>query len=144
MSKERWFPEVPGLMPPDIRVTTMGREGTRWRVVRPEVRDGVKGHVVIRVVHDSECSDDGRYCNEPLESEHLPGCLHLVEGIPQPSPLHSSITLMGTKGYLPEARHYMLCRGCGQTFDMRQLDQVMAHEHDGLREATGITGERVQ
>ena len=64
--------------------TTTGRSGSCTPSAgSPETRDGVPGHVVIRVVHDTECDDDGIYrckhCDEPLESEHLPGCLWLVE-----------------------------------------------------------------
>ena len=37
--------------------------------------------------------------------------------------------------------HACECKGCGEVFDMRHLDQVMAHEHDGPHEATGIVGQ---
>jgi len=36
--------------------------------------------------------------------------------------------------------HHMRCGSCGQPFDMRDFDQVIAHEHDGPKEATGIHG----
>lgn len=39
--------------------------------------------------------------------------------------------------------HTMECQVCGEGFDMRDLDQVMAHEHDGPVLATGIRGEPV-
>lgn len=39
---------------------------------------------------------------------------------------------------LPE--HYTNCGTCGLPFDMRDFDQLVAHEHGGLREATGIIG----
>jgi hypothetical protein len=30
-----------------------------------------------------------------------------------------------------EADHFMKCPGCGQWFDMRDLEQVARHVHDG-------------
>jgi hypothetical protein len=30
-----------------------------------------------------------------------------------------------------ETDHFMRCPGCGQWFDMRKLDQALAHLHDG-------------
>jgi uncharacterized C2H2 Zn-finger protein len=29
-----------------------------------------------------------------------------------------------------EADHFMRCPGCGEWFDMRDLDQLLAHVHD--------------
>jgi hypothetical protein len=29
-----------------------------------------------------------------------------------------------------EADHFMKCPGCGEWFDMRDLDQLLAHVHD--------------
>lgn len=37
--------------------------------------------------------------------------------------------------------HTMVCRGCGEAFDMRELDQVVAHEHGGPALATGVRGD---
>ena len=45
---------------------------------------------------------------------------------------------------LDDSRHFMDCRTCGEPFDMRDLDQVIAHEHDGPHEVTGIVGERLK
>jgi len=45
-------------------------------------------------------------------------------------------------GSSTDTTHIMDCKVCGLPFDMRELDQVMAHEHDALHEATGIIGER--
>ncbi len=39
--------------------------------------------------------------------------------------------------------HHMQCKNCSQWFDRRDFDQVIAHEHQGLHEATGIVGELV-
>lgn len=44
----------------------------------------------------------------------------------------------------PPPCHHMHCRTCGEVFDMRELDQVVAHEHDGPHEAAGIVGRRVK
>lgn len=38
------------------------------------------------------------------------------------------------------AEHVHLCRRCGLPFDMRELDQVLAHEHSGPREAINTIG----
>jgi hypothetical protein len=40
-----------------------------------------------------------------------------------------------------DSEHFMECGICGAMFDMRDMDQVMAHEHDGPKLATGIRGE---
>ena len=39
------------------------------------------------------------------------------------------------------SEHTMNCGVCGKPFDMRDLDQVVAHEHHGPRLATGVYGE---
>ena len=51
-------------------------------------------------------------------------------------------TIAEVPGIRDEARHFMLCGKCGGSLDMRDLDQVIAHEHDGPHEALGIVGER--
>ena len=43
----------------------------------------------------------------------------------------------------PDSAHMMKCRTCGLPFDMRDLDQVIAHEHEGPHEVTGIRGSAV-
>jgi len=70
-----------------------------------------------------------------------------VGNIPRPgSPEYESLP-MHAQADADQARHdalpdhWMECSVCDQPFDMRELDQVIVHEHDGPRLATGIRGE---
>lgn len=47
------------------------------------------------------------------------------------------------KNAIPE-EHRMVCDECGTHVDMRDLDQVFAHEHEDLRVATDIQGDRIE
>ena len=40
-------------------------------------------------------------------------------------------------------RHEMECRVCGEVFDMRDLTQVMVHEHHGPVPVVEIVGQEV-
>lgn len=42
-----------------------------------------------------------------------------------------------------DSEHMQRCGACDLTFDRRELDQVLAHQHAGLREATGIIGRKL-
>ncbi len=48
-----------------------------------------------------------------------------------------------TRPLLPwEGEHFTECAICGLAFDMRDLDQVAAHEHNGPSLSSGILGAR--
>jgi len=39
---------------------------------------------------------------------------------------------MTKKAEIHELQHYMQCNTCGEYFDMRDLSEVMKHEHENL------------
>lgn len=45
---------------------------------------------------------------------------------------------------MPRTQHHMECGNCAAWFDARELDQVLAHQHAGPVEVTGITGAPVR
>jgi len=68
---------------------------------------------------------------------------HAIDGSTTDMDVNHATALLSRLQEVPETplpEHFMNCNTCGLPFDMRDLDQVIAHEHQELREATGIRG----